>query len=305
MMTKTERVYAAIARRRADRVPKGEWHLSPGLIAGILGSQGSIGWEEEAAVREFLGMDLVVLGTSAVHHGPEPNYDSIRRWRAETDFFVFALIDGPFQGTVQQMDFVDFLLRLGRGDERIRKLAAEQAERGLAMARQCLRNGAHGVLLADDVAYTRGLFVQPLLMREIFVPLWRYQVQALKNEKVPVFFHSDGNINSLLPDLVAAGFNGLHSLEPTANMDIARIKKEYGHSLCLMGNIDLGFLIQAGQKEIEAEVKQLMTTAALGGGFIFSTSCGCLGDDVPPDKVIALYRSAEKYGFYEKYKCPE
>ncbi|MCL5290874.1 MAG: hypothetical protein M1489_07655, partial [Firmicutes bacterium] len=40
--------------------------------------------------------------------------------------------------------------------------------------------------------------VQPLLMREIFVPLWRYQVQALKNEKVPVFFHSDGNIISLL-----------------------------------------------------------------------------------------------------------
>lgn len=296
-MTRTERVYNAIARQGVDRVPKGEWHLSPGLIAGILGSQGSIGWEEEATVREFLGMDLVVLGTSAAHQGLESNYDDIRRWRAKTDFFVFALIDGPFQGTAQQMDFVDFLLRLGRGDERIRKLAAEQAERGLAMARQCLRSGAHGVLLADDVAYTRGLFVQPPLLREIFVPHWRYQVQALKNEKVPVFFHSDGNINSLLLDLVTVGFNGLHSLEPTANMDIVQVKKEYGHSLCLMGNIDLGFLLRASEGEIAAEVKRLMTVAAPGGGFIFSTSCGCLGDDVPPDKVVALYRAAEKYGF--------
>lgn len=300
MMKRAERVYKAMARQGVDRVPKGEWHLSPGLIAAILGSQGSIDWEGEAAVREFLGMDLVVLGTSAAHHGLEPNYDSIRRWRGETDFFIFALIDGPFQGTAQQMDFVDFLLRLGRGDERIKELAAKQAEKGLAMARQCLRSGAHGILLADDVAYTKSLFVQPLLMREFFVPLWRYQVQALKNERVPVFFHSDGNINSLLPDLVAAGFKGLHSLEPTANMDIARIKKEYGHSLCLMGNFDLGFLIKAGEGEIEAAVKQLMTVAAPGGGFIFSTSCGCLGEDVPPDKVIALYRSAEKYGAYEK-----
>ena len=223
-MTKAERVYHAIGRRGVDKVPKGEWHLSKGLIAGILGKKGALGWEEEAAVREFLGMDLVALGTDADVNGSGPDDHRFRCWRTETDFFIFAVIDGPFQGAARQVGIVDFLLRLDRRDGRMKELAAKQAERNLETARRCLRSGAHGILLADDVAYTDGLFVQYPLLRDIFVPLWKYQVSALKSEKVPVFFHSDGNINSLLPDLITAGFTGLHALESTAGMDIARVK---------------------------------------------------------------------------------
>lgn len=304
-MTGAERVYRAIARKAVDRVPKGEWRLAPALIAGLLGKEGPVGWEDEVAARELLGMDLVALAPA----GPPPaagapgaaglDYSLFRRWRSQTDFFVFALIDGPFQGVARRMDFTDFLLRVGSRDEGIEKLALEEADFTIEVARYCLKNGAHGVIIADDIAYTRGLYVNPVLLRELFLPLWRRQAGVLKAGRVPVFFHSDGNIMSLLPDLVAAGFTGLHSLEPAAGMDIARIKSEYGANLCLMGNIDLDFLVKAErEEEIAAGVRRLMAVASPGGGFIFSTSSGCLGDDLPPAKVLALYRSAGKYGTY-------
>jgi len=303
-MTRWERVYRAIARKPADRVPKGEWQLAPGLIAGLLGKAGPVGWEDEVAARVLLGMDLVTLvpadpaPAAGDPRGARLDYNSFSRWRNQTDFFIFALIDGPFQGVARRMDFTEFLLRVGGRDGSIKRWAFEEADLNIEVARYCLQNGAHGVIIADDIAYTRGLYVNPSLLREIFLPLWRRQVEALKAGQVPVFFHSDGRIMSLLPDLVAAGFTGLHSLEPTAGMDIARIKKEYGAALCLWGNFDLDFLVRAAEEEIAASVKGLMAVAAPGGGFIFSTSSGCLGDELPPAKVLALYRAGHEYGVY-------
>ena len=79
-------------------------------------------------------------------------------------------------------------------------------------------------------------------------------------------------------------------------MNIAQLKKHYGSELCLMGNFDLDLLIKAREEEIAAAVKELLKVATPGGGFIFSTCSGCLGENIPPAKVIALYQSAEKYG---------
>ncbi|HUW65586.1 MAG TPA: uroporphyrinogen decarboxylase family protein [Spirochaetia bacterium] len=300
-MTGFERVSLAINHREADRVPKGEWTLGPSLISGLLGKEGPPAWEDEAAARELLGMDLVAVAPPDPDRtAPDPDrldYSLFHRWRQETDLFVFALIDGPFERAAHRMGFLEFLAAVGKQDDRIEKMAAREAELGLESARRCLRAGAHGVILADDIAYNRGTFIRPALLRRTFLPLWRDQVQAL--DGVPVFFHSDGNLSDLLPDLASARFHGLHSLEPTAGMDMARIKQEYGPKLCLWGNVDLGWLAgQEDEDEIEDGVQDLLQAAAAGGGYIFGTSSGCLGDDLPPDRVLGLYKAAGKYNRY-------
>jgi uroporphyrinogen decarboxylase len=289
-MTRYERVCRVLARQALDKVPKGEWQLSPGLVAEILGYKGAIGWEQQAEVREFLGMDLVVVSAD-----DQVAVETIHRWRQETDFFIFALVDGPFQALAKQQDFVDYLLRIGQRDQWIKQLAQQQMVKSIATARQCLQYGAHGVLVADDVAYADGLFVPYPLMQEFFIPLWRQLVQAFSQDKVPVFFHSDGNINSLLPALMAVGCSGIHAIDPLAGMDIRQVKRVYGDRLCLMGNIDCGFLSTASTEAITTTVKDLLTMATRGGGFILSTSSGYLGDDVPAANVIAMYHSAEEF----------
>ncbi|MCG0278481.1 MAG: hypothetical protein L5656_08130 [Thermanaeromonas sp.] len=293
-MTRAERVYRALERQPLDRVPKGEWQLAPGLVANLLGKPAPITWEDEVEARILLGMDLVGLpaGVSPQELG------AFKRWREDTDFFVFALVDGPFQRAARKMDFTDFLCRVATREQRIIELTWDESRWGLAEALKAVEAGAHGVILADDIAYARGLYMNPKLVRDIFLPLWEQQVAKLREDEIPVFFHSDGNIQELLPYLVEAGFTGVHSLEPGSGMDISKIKKDYGSKLCLMGNFDLDFLIRASESEIEEAVRELMAVASPGGGFIFSTSSGCLGEELPKEKVLALYRAAERWGKY-------
>ena len=118
---------------------------------------------------------------------------------------------------------------------------------------------------------------------------------------VPVFFHSDGNLNAVLSHIVAAGFNGLQCIEPAADMDLPIIKRKYGKNLCLMGNIDPSLLsYQTSQSDTETQddrlvhsVTELMASADADGGLIFGT-CSGLHASMSPERVQLMYRLASQ-----------
>ncbi|WP_338827062.1 uroporphyrinogen decarboxylase family protein [Neomoorella thermoacetica] len=339
-MNHVERVQVTLARGRADRVPRGEFAIEPGLVAALLGREGPVGFSEEAAARELLGMDLLALtpGAPLEEQGdgsyrdvwgcryqkrggltvlqapaiqdiqsaagytlPDPgtfDLEAIRRWREETDFFVMAFVDGPFQGTGRLFDFTTFLLATAAREEAVEELAAAVVDFNLELARLCRQAGAHAIIIGDDIAYGQGTYIRPDIWRELFLPLLRHQVEGIKALGLPVIYHSDGNLKALLPDLAALALDGLQGLEPTAGMDIGTIKKEYGEKLCLMGNFDLDLLVSGDPETITAAAERLLAEAAPGGGYIFSTACGILNASLPPENVRALYRAVADGGVY-------
>lgn len=111
---------------------------------------------------------------------------------------------------------------------------------------------------------------------------------------MPVFLHSDGNLNSVMDNIVECGFDGIQSIQPSAGMDIAQIKEKYGEKLCLWGNIDLDHVMCFGTtEEVKADVRRTIDTAKPGGGFILST-CNTMVDIIPVENIIAMMEEAEK-----------
>ena len=118
------------------------------------------------------------------------------------------------------------------------------------------------------------------------------EIKAYKD--VPVFAHSDGDLNSVMHKYVELGFDGIQSLQPSANMDIAQIKREYGDQLCLWGNIDLNYVMCfASPEEVKRVVQEIISIAGDNGGFILST-CNSMVDCIPPENVLAMMEAAER-----------
>jgi len=224
----------------------------------------------------------------------------LRRWREETDFFVFAFIDGPFQAVGKLFDFTDFLLAVAGREEAIKELAAAAVACNLELARRCREAGAHGFVIGDDIAYERGTYIHPDLWREVFLPFLRREAEGLQALGLPVLYHSDGNLKAVLPDLAVLPLAGLQCLEPAAGMDIGALKQEYGGRWCLMGNFDLDLLAAGTPEEVAAAARQLLQVAAPGGGYIFSTSGCILGAGLPVANVLALYRTVAEWGVYQE-----
>lgn len=309
-MTGRERVLTAIQHRQPDRVPKGELLIDEGLFLRLarllgLGDSTRADFTIRLRVLQALGIDLVCLPLpgEAQPRGESPSVESsIELWAGETDFFVFALVDGGFGAGVKRFGWMEFLAMPLRDPGTVASFLGEHATRAGEMIQRAVEKGAHGIMLADDIAYHRGTFWSPRLLQSLYFPFLAPLVAAARRCRVPLFFHADGDLRAILPDLAGLGLDGLHSLEPTAGMDLAEIKKAYGSRLCLMGNLDLALLAMPGATpRIAREVRKMLRAGAPGGGYIFGSSGGLM-EGLPEENVVAMYRAVGKFGQYPRVR---
>lgn len=228
----------------------------------------------------------------------------IEEFAATTDFFLFGQIGGPVSMLDEMFPMEDFMVYCLTNTNEMRTLGEKVMEYEIGKAKLFIDSGADAILMADDIAFNSGVFLPPHIMEELVYPLHKAALEEIKRHKnVPVFFHSDGNLNKVMNKIAGSGFDGLQSLQPSAGMDIAQIKKGFGDALCLMGNIDLDYVMTyASPQEVEEVVKRTIDAAAPGGGYILST-CNSLIDAVTAENTLAMYRTAQKYGKYREGEC--
>lgn len=223
----------------------------------------------------------------------------VRRFAADKDMFVFGQIGGPVTILDEALGMEDFMIAALESTAEIQFLSEAVMVFEAEKARILLDAGADAILVGDDIAFNAGPFLPPRVMRQVVYPLYRWLIAEIKRHRaVPVLLHSDGQLTPVLDEILASGFEGLHSLQPSAGMDIAEIKRRYGKDLVLVGNIDLDYVMtMAPPGEVEEVVRKTIDAAAPGGGFILST-CNALIEAVPPANALAMYETARRYGVY-------
>ncbi len=219
----------------------------------------------------------------------------VRKYATQSDLFVFGQIGGPVSMLDEMFDMEDFMVYSLTHTSNLIAMAEKVMEYEIEKARLFIDNGADAIFFADDIAFNSGVFLPPRIMDELVFPFYRTSVAQIKKYKnVPVFAHSDGNINTVLEKYVECGFDGLQSLQPSAGMDIADVKKRVGEKLCLWGNIDLDHTMCFGTpREVEDAVHQTLLAAGQDGGLILST-CNTMTASIPPENVLAMMRAAEE-----------
>lgn len=102
-----------------------------------------------------------------------------------------------------------------------------------------------------------------------------------------VIFHSDGYIMDILPDLVAAGIDGLNPIEKAAGMDLYEIRRRYP-KLILAGGLDVTHLLPFGTPaEVRRETRRMIDETGAEGRLLIGSSTE-VGNDVPLANYLAF-----------------
>ena len=252
MTSRISRVMNAIRRQPGTPVARGELTLDPAFARDFLtwrtrGRATAPLSDTDLLIEccRSLQLDLVCLQAGNGREGePDPPGNPVDVIRfAEQDIFVFWVVNGSFQTAMTCGDMMAFLMKNRRRSRRGRRRASSgYPARWTAAMAEGVAAGAHGIIIADDIAYQQSTYISPTFVEQHLLPVWREQTTFVRDMGVPVFFHSDGNLNTVLPYIAAAGFDGLQCVEPSAGMDLAEIKRTYGGDLCLMGNVDPALL---------------------------------------------------------------
>jgi uroporphyrinogen decarboxylase len=153
-------------------------------------------------------------------------------------------------------------------------------------------------LPGDDYAAQNPL-ISPRMFDHFFTAPWRRLVSLVK-EAAPhckVLFHSDGRMEPFLGRLIDLGVDIFHCLEPLPNVDMAKVKRDYGDQLCFWGAIDIKQVLQGDMTRVEAEVRERISALGPGGGYVLAPA-NHLQPDVLSENVVALFRAAREYGKY-------
>jgi uroporphyrinogen decarboxylase len=160
-------------------------------------------------------------------------------------------------------------------------------------------------LAGDDMGHQRGTLLSPKLFRQIIKPRFARLYHAAKslfhqyNPNGKLMAHTDGDVYPLIPDYIEMGLDVLNPVQPyVAEMEHARLKREFGDRLSFHGGMDLQNVLPFGTPdEVRREAIKVMRALGPGGGLILAPTHYLLAD-VPPENVLALRDAVLENGQY-------
>lgn len=172
-------------------------------------------------------------------------------------------------------------------------------ERTVAMARAFSRAGVDILLTGDDVAMQDSLMMSRQLFNRWLRPGLERVIMVAREENpdILVWFHSDGRINELIPDLIEAGIDILNPVQPEC-VDHRWVKATYGDRLAFSGGLGVQSVLPFGSvDEVREHVHATIQSLGDGGGLIIGPS-HVLERDTPFENVMAMVKAIDSFGTY-------
>ena len=188
---------------------------------------------------------------------------------------------------------MDFVLNEEFAEALLDKLTEFQVENARFIA-SC---GADVLPTGDDVGTQRGMMMSPEMWRKWFKPRMARVIAAAREEKsdIHVFYHSDGDVRAVIPELIEIGVDVLNPVQPEC-MDPAEMKRLYGERLSFWGTIGTQTTMPFGAAgEVRRVVRERIETVGKGGGLVLAPT-HVLEPDVPWENVVAFFAAIDEYG---------
>jgi uroporphyrinogen decarboxylase len=153
----------------------------------------------------------------------------------------------------------------------------------------------------NDISSQNYPLISPDMYRRIIKPKDKRLIDAVrKKTDAKIFYHSCGAVKEFIPDFIEIGVDILNPVQVSARgMDTRELKNEFGKDITFWGGgIDTQYVLPRGTpREVQDEVRRRIDDLAPGGGFVFNTVHN-IQNDVPPENIMAMWETLEKYGTY-------
>lgn len=277
------------------KLPKGELCINDSVIRSTLSCE-RVGFDERKEFINRFGLDIISISPVCSYLGeglPEAKdylWPDINKWTLETALFTFAIVDGALESGLRTLGMQEFFDTIQTSPLTLMEFVKSVEELNLSLIRRLAEEGVNGIILADDIAYQKGLLINPKILREYFLPSLERQVKVIEQLSLQAFYHSDGNYSEVLTDIINVGFVGLHCIDKSSGMDILDLQQKVADRLCLWGHLDVNDINNACKgtslEELTIKIKKLSDNKR----FILGTNSGIF-DGMDVNGLMNIYQS--------------
>ena len=251
------------------------WHVAE---AGVVGE-----------VKEPPLADWAALS----HYAPpyeileEADFSQVNRGCAETDSFVLA---GTSVRPFERMQFLrgseNLYLDLGYQPAELGQLCEMVHAFFLRELEMWIQTDVDGISFMDDWGTQKSLLISHRQWQTVFKPLYKEYCDIIHGAGKFVFFHSDGHIADIYPDLIEIGVDAVNS--QLFCMDIEELGRQYKGQITFWGEIDRQHILPSGTpQDVRAAVRRVRSALDDGQGGVFAQCEWGIG--VSSDNVAAVF----------------
>jgi uroporphyrinogen decarboxylase len=203
---------------------------------------------------------------------------------------------------MQRMD--RFMLNLGRHPDFARALLEKIADLCKTLMGHFLGeigDNIDMIKIGDDLGMQNSLLMSPKMYREIVKPVHADYISFIKSHtRAKLFFHTDGDVYTLIPDFIEMGVDILNPIQTSAGKmsNLVELKNQFGKDIIFCGGIDTHRILPFGTPDqVRAEVKRIIEILGKDGGYMLA-SVHTILPDVPAENVLAMVDAALEFGGY-------
>ncbi len=187
----------------------------------------------------------------------------------------------------------NLLLDVVAGRKEFLRLRDDLLEFTLRLLDGLLQKPYDGIVFTDDWGSERAMMIDPLLWRRYFKPVYRQLFEKVKQAGLDVHFHSDGNISSIIPDLLDLGVDVLNC--QVSLMDVEWLGKNFAGRVCFQPLPDHKEILPfASPQEVKRHIRHLFRhLGSKKGGLIAS---GEISPHIPLENIRAMYEAFREFG---------
>jgi len=154
--------------------------------------------------------------------------------------------------------------------------------------------------IGNDLGSQTGPLLGVPLFERFLLPHLARLIDLGHQYHLKVLLHCCGGFAPLIPSLIDAGLDGLHTVQPSCvGMDLATLKAEFGDRMLFNGCIDSHHVLIEGTPEyVREQTRRVIDIMAPGGGFVAGASHDAILEETPVENVLAMFDTVREYGRY-------
>lgn len=154
--------------------------------------------------------------------------------------------------------------------------------------------------IGNDLGSQTGPLLGPELFRRFIFPHLKRLIDLGHSYKLKVQLHCCGGFQPLIPLLIEAGLDGLHSIQPCCSgMELNKLKADFGDKIVFNGAIDSQHvLIEGTPDSVREKTRKVLEIMKPGGGYIAGASHDSILEETPLENVLAMFDAIKEFGVY-------
>ena len=150
------------------------------------------------------------------------------------------------------------------------------------------------VMLGDDLGFKTQTMLSPAALREHVFPWHARIVEAAHRHGKPAILHACGNVDEVMDDIIACGWDAKHSFEDAIE-PVWEAKAKYGDRIALLGGFDMDKISRMTVVQVRQHTRLLIERCAPGGGWALGTG-NSVADYVPTENFLAMLDEGYRAG---------